>query len=52
MPIVTYTCLRCGLRTRVQFGQDYRACACDAGYDTDNDAVPDVPPVEEIDAPA
>lgn len=41
--LVTYTCLGCGLRTSVHVGQDYRACACDAGYETDSDAVPDVP---------
>lgn len=28
MPILRYTCTACGLETRAEEGQDYRACCC------------------------
>lgn len=33
MAVVRYTCTQCGLVTRVEEGQDHRACACQAPYD-------------------
>ncbi len=37
MSILKYTCTNCGLVTRVQAGQDYRACGCFAEYDIEVD---------------
>jgi len=33
MQIVRYTCTSCGLVTRAQEGQDYRACRCEAQFE-------------------
>lgn len=38
--IVRYTCKQCGLVTRVEEGQDYRACACQPA---DHDVEPETP---------
>lgn len=37
MTILRYTCTQCGLITRVEQGDDYRACACRAPYDIVNE---------------
>lgn len=47
--IIRYTCRSCGLVTRVEEGQDYRVCVCNAGYDVEieTDVTP-VPPAPEV----
>ena len=47
MKIIRYECQQCGLVTRVEEGQDYKACACVAEYSVfvEDDAPPaEVPP--------
>lgn len=45
MTIYRYTCTQCGLVTRVEEGQDYRAYSCRAPYDIVNEDDP--PPVQD-----
>lgn len=45
--VLRYTCLQCGLVTRVQGDQNHKACACEAPFDVvDEDLEPDLPPME------
>ena len=44
MSILRYTCTKCGLVTRVEEGQDYRACMCHAPYDLVDESAP---PIQE-----
>lgn len=37
MAILRYTCTQCGIITRVEEGDDFRACACRAAYDIVNE---------------
>lgn len=44
MSVFRYTCKSCGLVTRVEDGQEYRACVC---HLPDYDVVDESAPVEE-----
>ena len=33
MHILRYTCVQCGIVTRMEQGQSYCACACNAAYE-------------------
>lgn len=37
MGIKRYTCTACGIVTRVEDGQDHKACQCEAPFDVVND---------------
>ena len=38
-PVFQYTCTACGLVTRVQQGQNHKACACEAEYEIVNESL-------------
>lgn len=47
MTILRYTCTNCGLVTRVQEGQDYRACGCFVEYTIEVEGAEEEAPKEE-----
>lgn len=53
MHILRYTCMHCGIVTRVEIAQSYCVCACRAGYEMvdETDETETVVIIDSIDPP-